>query len=89
MVDIPASFCNAVDLQYCLSGVAADFYAVFCAVDDREGVLKVRRSRFYFVWLTSLSLSVTLRMAGLPIWDCCQFPCNGCQKRSIKKWNGR
>ena len=43
MVDIPASFCNAVDLQYCLSGVAASFYAVFCAVDGREGVLKVRR----------------------------------------------
>ena len=37
MVDIPASFCNTVDLQYCLSGVAADFYAVFCAVDGREG----------------------------------------------------
>ena len=65
MVDIPASLCNAVDLQHCLSGVAASFYAVFCAVDGREGVLKVRRSRFYFVWLTSLSLSVTLRMAGL------------------------
>ena len=65
MVDIPASFYNAVDLQYCLSGVAASFYAVFCAVDGREGVLKVRGSRFYFVWLTSLHLSITLWICSI------------------------